>query len=165
VLIFNRSKWVGIERRDGHLVARALLEDQAHGMRVEVHFTLPGLTISRVAGEMPRVPNAECRLALPRLQKAVGLAVEPGLTAKVDTQVGRPGCPHLANLLLECAHAAIHGLMALQVDAAQEQADQRTAAAELVERCLRDIPLLEGGCLAFRPGSALDADVLDRTLA
>lgn len=156
---FSRNKFIGIGRSaKGNFVARSLLEDNVHGMSIEVEFRSGDLEIVRVSGEMARVPNVECSQALGVLQRAVGLGVRPGLTAAVDELIGRQGCPHLANLLLECCHGVIQGTLGAVVqDSRQSQdgLDWDGITATWLER----FPLLQNGCLAYRQGGRLMSSI------
>jgi hypothetical protein len=160
IVPFSRNKFVGVGRLDGDtFLSRALLEDNAHSMAVEVEMRRNDLEIVAVRGYMPRVPNDVCPNAVEVLRNAVGLGLRPGLTAAVDERVGRKGCPHLANLLLEACHGMIQGTLGAEIK------DSRASRATGVEltwdevrgRWLESMPMLRNSCLAYRDDSPLMA--------
>ncbi|MDP2726911.1 MAG: DUF2889 domain-containing protein, partial [Dehalococcoidia bacterium] len=117
VLRFSRNKLLKVSRASqDQLFVRGILEDNAHSMMVELTVQIPQMEIVAVRGEMGRVPNDICPWALDRLQKAVGLRIAKGLTATVDEEIGRQGCPHMGNLLLESCHASIQGMLGVQLE-------------------------------------------------
>ncbi len=142
MLILARNKLVGIETKgDKGFIIKGIFDDRAHNMEVVVE--IEDLTIKSVDGEMKRVPYDYCRNALLRLKEAVGYRIEPGLTLKVDENIGRKGCPHLANLLLECCHALIEGGFAKYID--PREGDIERAKRMWIE----EVPFIKGGCLVY----------------
>jgi hypothetical protein len=142
MLVFARNKIVNIEYKDGKgFIVRAIFDDSAHNMEMVVE--IENLVIKSIEGDMKRVPYNYCKKALLRLKEAIGYRIEPGLTLKVDENIGRRGCPHLANLLLECCHALIEGGIAKYIDL-------RDIDIKRAERLwLQDIPLIKGGCVVY----------------
>lgn len=152
MLILNRCKHVGVEKEEGgRVVAYARLDDLVHGFTLRVEFDKDGLEILSVEGEMSRVPYPYCRGALEALDSAVGLKIERGLTALVDEKVGRRGCPHMANLLLESCHAVIEGSLVPYLLDGERSGDIR---GESARRWLEDNPRIKDTCAAYS-GEAL----------
>jgi predicted metal-dependent phosphoesterase TrpH len=108
MLKFMRNKVVGIERRDEDtLWAYGVLDDDLYGVELEVSIGLSDMVIRSIEGKFKRWTTPECPKAVPVLQKAVGFcAIEEGFSQKVQKNIGRKGCRHFANLLVECCSAA-----------------------------------------------------------
>ncbi|MCL4508246.1 MAG: DUF2889 domain-containing protein [Chloroflexi bacterium] len=155
IVPFSRNKLVGVGRLDKDtFMARALLEDNAHSMAVEVEIRRADFEIVAVRGWMARVPNEMCPHAVAALQGAVGLAVRPGLTAAVDQKIMRHGCPHLGNLLLEACHSVIQGTLGAEIE------DLRAAGEDpnwdqVRGKWLGSMPMLHNSCLAYSAESPL----------
>lgn len=108
MLKFMRNKVVGIERRDEDtLQAYGVLDDDIYAVELEVSISLPDMVIRSIEGRFKRWTTPECPKAVPVLQQAVGFcALEEGFSQKVQKNIGRKGCRHFANLLVECCSAA-----------------------------------------------------------
>jgi len=108
MLKFMRNKTVGIERRDKDtLWAYGVLDDDIYGVELEVSIGLSDMVIRSIQGRFKRWTTPECPKAIPVLQLAVGFcALEEGFSQKVQKKIGRKGCRHFANLLVECCSAA-----------------------------------------------------------
>ena len=108
MLKFMRNKTVGIERRDEDtLWAYGVLDDDIYGVELEVCIGLGDLVIRSIEGRFKRYTTPECPKAIPVLQQAVGFcALEEGFSQKVQKNIGRKGCRHFANLLVECCSTA-----------------------------------------------------------
>jgi predicted metal-dependent phosphoesterase TrpH len=103
-----RNKVVGIERRDADtLSAYGVLDDDIYAVELEVSVGLSDMCIRSVRGRFKRWTTPECPKAVPVLQEAVGFHIlEEGFEQKVQKNIGRKGCRHFANLLLECCATA-----------------------------------------------------------
>ncbi len=155
VLRFSRNKLLKVSRvgRD-ELLVRGILEDNAHSMLVEMTVQVPQMEILTVRGEMSRVPNrGVCDGAIDVLQKAVGMRIQKGLTATVDEVIGRQGCPHLGNLLLEGCHAAIQGMLGVQLE--ESHLNGNSDWDSVRHQWAQSLPFLADSCLAYRDGGPL----------
>lgn len=124
MLTFMRNKVVGIEKGDEHtLVAHGFLDDDIYGLELVVSIGFPERRILSIEGRFNRYTTPECPKAIPVLQQAVGLIVhEEGFAKTVNRAIGRKGCRHFANLLLECcATAAEAARTVMGEDARPEQ--------------------------------------------
>ncbi len=155
VLRFSRNKLLKVVRAAPDLLlVRGILEDNAHGMLVEITVQIPQMEIVGIRGEMSRVPNqGVCELAMDKLQRAVGLRIGKGLTATVDEEIGRQGCPHLGNLLLESCHAAIQGMLGVQLE--ESHLHDHSDWDAVRRRWAQSLPFLPNSCLAYRDGGPL----------
>jgi predicted metal-dependent phosphoesterase TrpH len=108
MLKFMRNKVVGIERKDEDtLQAYGVLEDDIYAVELEVSIGLSDMVIRSILGRFKRWTTPECPKAIPVLQQAVGFcALEEGFSQKVQKKIGRKGCRHFANLLVECCATA-----------------------------------------------------------
>jgi predicted metal-dependent phosphoesterase TrpH len=114
MLKFVRNKLVSIQRKDEDtLTAHGVLEDDIYGLEVDVTLSLSDLKILSIEGKWGRTENSECPRAIPFLQEAVGLRMDEGFSRRVNKTVGRKACPHFANILLECCHAARDAAMVI----------------------------------------------------
>ena len=61
--------------------------------------------ILKIEGEMKRYTNYVCPQAVPVLQTAVGVSLrEEGWDRRVMKEIGRQGCEHFAEIIIECGH-------------------------------------------------------------
>ncbi|MFZ5633150.1 MAG: DUF2889 domain-containing protein [Bacillota bacterium] len=149
MLGFSRTKWVGVERpAQDVFLAHGILEDHIYGMEIDVRVKAPEFEITSIEGKMRRITTPECPKAVPVLQSAVGLRLDdPGLVGTVNRKVGREGCRHFANLLLECCDAILR--CALFERWPEESKKGRTREGFLKER-LREMTFLKNSCMIFR---------------
>jgi predicted metal-dependent phosphoesterase TrpH len=122
MLDFARNKIVSIYRKDKDtLMAHGLLEDDIYGLEIDVALSLSHLEILSIEGKWRRVENSECPRAVPFLQEAVGFRMGEGFSQKVNKVIGRKACPHFANILLECCHAAKDAAMVIRGETEKAQ--------------------------------------------
>ena len=155
VLRFSRNKLLKVARAgQDKLFVRGILEDNAHSMLVEMTVRIPEMEIVSVRGEMSRVPNdGICAVAVEKLQRAVGMRIGKGVTSTVDEEIGRQGCPHLGNLLLEGCHAAIQGMLGVQLEESHLHGVSDWDAVRY--RWAQSLPFLANSCLAYRDAGPL----------
>ena len=148
MLGFSRTKWVGIERPEADIyLAHGILEDLIYGMEIDVAIRAPEYVITSIEGRMRRVTSPECPKALAVLQNAVGLRLtDAGLISRVNRRVGREGCRHFANLLLECCDAVIRCSLYEKWTGGSTGDDQ--SREEYLKERLEDLPFLKGSCRA-----------------
>jgi predicted metal-dependent phosphoesterase TrpH len=108
MLTFMRNKVVGVERRDEEtLWVYGVLDDDIYAVELEVSVGLSDMLIRSIRGRFKRWTTPECPKAIPVLQEAVGVHIlEEGFEQKVQKNIGRKGCRHFANLLVECCATA-----------------------------------------------------------
>jgi predicted metal-dependent phosphoesterase TrpH len=108
MLTFMRNKWVGVERWDEEtLWVYGVLDDDIYGVELETSIRLPDMVIQSIQGRFKRWTTPECPKAIPVLREAVGFhLLEEGFDQKVQKNIGRKGCRHFANLLVECCATA-----------------------------------------------------------
>ena len=104
MITFKRSQLIGAEFIGDDLVRfNGIQEDHIYGMEVQLEVSLSDGVIRQVSGEMKRYTTAVCPEAVPVLQKALGLSLrEEGWDATVMREIGRQGCEHFAEIIIEC---------------------------------------------------------------
>lgn len=109
MLSFSRNKIVGVEQtRQDVLHAHGVLDDNVYGMELDVDVKLPELEIISIQGNYRRYTTPECPKAIPQLQNAIGFCiVDQEFSRKVHRLVGKAGCTHFANLLVECGDSIL----------------------------------------------------------
>lgn len=149
MLAFSRTKWVGVEKPapDTYL-AHGILEDNIYGLALDVSVKTPEYRITAIKGEMRRITTPECPRALAVLDRAVGLHLdEPNLISLINRRIGREGCRHFANLLLECCDAILRCAFFEHRAKAQKQGiDPEKYAAVHLPR----VPALQNSCLVLK---------------
>mgnify|MGYP006280871829 FL=1 len=124
MLGFQRSKRVGIWTEGVHrLVAHGILEDDIYGLEVRMVVDPATREIRSVKGWWNRWTAPDCPLAVERIQDAVGVSIDdPDLARRLQKTVGRKGCRHFANILIECCHTAREAIDLLRYEKARESA-------------------------------------------
>ncbi|MBI5604413.1 MAG: DUF2889 domain-containing protein [Deltaproteobacteria bacterium] len=104
MISFQRSQIVGAEFVDDNTIRfNGIQEDHIYGMEISLEVRIEDGKILKIDGNMKRYTNLVCPQAVPVLQSAVGLSLrEPGWDKRVMREVGRQGCEHLAEILIEC---------------------------------------------------------------
>ncbi|MFZ5644438.1 MAG: DUF2889 domain-containing protein [Bacillota bacterium] len=145
MLGFSRTKWVGIERPEPNIyLVHGMLEDLIYGMELDIQVKSPELEIASIEGRMRRVTTPECPGAMPVLQNAVGLRLDdPEFVSKINRRVGREGCRHFANLLLECCDAVIRCALYERLQGVPKDSRGRE---DYLKGRLEDMQFLKGSC-------------------
>ncbi|OAT81308.1 DUF2889 domain-containing protein [Desulfotomaculum copahuensis] len=149
MLAFSRTKWVGVEKPapDTYL-AHGVLEDNIYGLELDVTVKTPEYKITSAAGKMRRFTTPECPRAVPVLQEAIGVCLtEANLISLVNRRIGREGCRHFANLLLECCDAILRcAFFERWAEAKKQGIDPGDYAKERLPL----VPALKNTCLALK---------------
>jgi predicted metal-dependent phosphoesterase TrpH len=127
-----RNKVVGIERRDADtLWAYGVLDDDIYAVELEVSVGLSDMLIRSVRGRFKRWTTPECPKAIPVLQEAVGFHIlEEGLGQRVQKNIGRKGCRHFANLLLECCATAEKAAAMIRGEKGEKVREEKSGVEE-----------------------------------
>ena len=104
MITFNRSQVIGAEFPDEETVRfNGILEDHIYAMEINMDVRLADGEILAIEGMMKRYTNFVCPQALPVLQTAVGISLrEQGWDRRVMKEIGRLGCEHFAEIIIEC---------------------------------------------------------------
>ena len=107
MLKFSRTKLIGIHRLDtDQLGIHGVLDDDIYSIEVDVTVRTTDLTIVSARGRWLRDTTPDCHRALPVIGEAEGLAIDAHVAQTIHKTIGRRGCRHFANLLIECCDAA-----------------------------------------------------------
>lgn len=150
VLSFCRNKVVGVELIDENvLAAHGVLEDYIYAMEIDVRVRLPEFEIVEIGGKMHRFTTPVCEQSVPKLQNAVGMRLfEEEFNRKIHRVVGKEGCTHFANLLVECCDAIV------QTATYSEWRElKRTGVVlgkgEYLKGKLESMPILRDSCMVY----------------
>ncbi len=128
MLGFQRTKRVSIwTEGPQRLLAHGILDDDIYGLEVRVVVDPSTREIRSVEGWWNRWTTPDCPLAAERLQDAVGVRIDrEGLARTLQRSVGRVGCRHYANILIECCHTAREALDVLRYEQARAHRTEMT---------------------------------------
>jgi len=129
MITFNRSQIIGAEFIDEETVRfNGIQEDHIYGMEINMDVRIDDGEILKIEGNMKRYTNFVCPQAVPVLQTAVGLSLrEEGWDRTVMREIGRKGCEHFAEIVIECGRCLNQALLsrdlytALKEDPALDQ--------------------------------------------
>ena len=146
ILTFSRSKVVGVEHRDKNtFLAHGILDDNIYSMEIDVEVKLPNFEITSIEGLMKRVSTEGCEKAIPKLQEAVGMRIDDEeFPRTVRRVIGRGGCTHFANLLLECCDSIVWTAAYGEWDKALKKGISK---AVFKEKMLERVPMLKESCI------------------
>ncbi len=107
MLKFARNKIVDVSLKDMDTFAvHGILDDDIYSVELDLEIRIADLEILSIVGRWHRWTTPGCPRAIQPLQEAVGFRIgEEGFGPKVHKVIGRKGCRHFANLLLECCHS------------------------------------------------------------
>jgi predicted metal-dependent phosphoesterase TrpH len=107
MLKFARNKVIGVTRKDADTLSiHGVLDDDIYGLEIDLCVGIKDLQFLSIAGKWNRWTTPECPGAIPFLQEAKGFYIDEEIGNKINKTVGRKGCRHFANLLIECCYAA-----------------------------------------------------------
>lgn len=123
MISFNRSQVVGAEFPDSDIVRfNGIQEDHIYGMEVNMEVRITDGEILKVDGNMKRYTTPVCPDAIPVLQTAVGKSLrEEGWERKIMKEIGRKGCEHFAEIIIECGHCFDQALRSRDLSLALEK--------------------------------------------
>ena len=101
---FQRNQLIGAEFIDEDTLRfNGIQEDHIYGMEISMDVRISDGNILKIDGNMKRYTNFVCPQAIPILQTAVGLSLrESGWDKQVMREIGRKGCEHFAEIVIEC---------------------------------------------------------------
>ena len=104
MITFNRSQLVGAEFPDDDIIRfNGIQEDHIYGMEISMDVRIADGEILAIQGLMKRYTNPVCPTAVPVLQTAVGISLrEAGWDSRIMREIGRKGCEHFAEIIIEC---------------------------------------------------------------
>jgi hypothetical protein len=149
MITFSRTMLVGAEFLDETAVRfHGILEDHIYAMEIQMDVSIPDGVVTAIDGEMKRYTNPVCPKAVDVLQQAVGVSLrEEGWASRIYREIGRKGCQHFAEILIECGRCLDQARMAhdlTPIIATNPAASTR----ELAKAWLREHPEAKGSCMA-----------------
>ena len=104
MITFNRSQLIEAEYPDADTIRfNGVQQDHIYSMEINMDVRIADGQILAIEGLMKRYTNFVCPQALPVLQSAVGLSLrEEGWDRRVMREIGRLGCEHFAEIIIEC---------------------------------------------------------------
>jgi hypothetical protein len=123
MISFNRSQIVSAEFPDSDTVRfNGILEDHIYGMEINMEVRIKDGEILKLEGNMKRYTNFVCPQAIPVLQTAVGKSLrQKGWESQVMKEIGRKGCEHFAEIIIECGHCLDQAVLSRDLSLALEQ--------------------------------------------
>jgi len=149
MITFSRSSLVGAEFLDDDIVRfHGVQEDHIYDMEIQVDVRIPDGEILNIKGWMKRYTTPVCPKAVDVLQTAVGMSLrEEGWDSRIMREIGRKGCEHFAEILIECGRCLDHAQIArdfygpIMQDPAMDQ-------YEFTRNWVKEHPKVQGSCLA-----------------
>ncbi len=104
MISFNRTQVIGAGFSDDETITfNGIQEDHIYGMEITMDVRISDGVIQKIEGNMKRYTNFVCPQAIPVLQTAVGLSLrEDGWDRTIMREIGRKGCEHFAEIVIEC---------------------------------------------------------------
>ncbi len=107
MLTFARNKLVSVTGKDRDTLSiHGVLDDDIYGLEIDLDVSLKERTLLAVSGKWNRYTTPECRRAIDFIQEMTGERIDETIAQRIDKNLGRKGCRHFANLLIECCYAA-----------------------------------------------------------
>ncbi len=106
MITLNRSHVISAEFPDEETVRfNGIQEDHIYSVEIKMDVRIADGEILTIEGIMKRYTNFVCPQAVPVLQIAVGMSLrEEGWDRRVMKEIGRKGCEHFAEIIIECGH-------------------------------------------------------------
>ena len=139
MITFNRSQVIEAECPDDEIVRfNGHQIDHIYSMEINMDVRLSDGEILAIEGFMKRYTNFVCPQAMPVLQSAVGMSLrEEGWDRRIMKEIGRRGCEHFAEIIIDCGHSFDQARLSKALWQALE-ADPDLNQAEFMETWLAD---------------------------
>ncbi|GAG52333.1 unnamed protein product, partial [marine sediment metagenome] len=104
MISFSRSQVVGAEFLDEETIRfNGIQEDHIYSMEIQMEVHATDGEVLAIKGNMKRYTNFVCPRAVNVLQAAVGMSLrEDRWESKIMREIGRKGCEHFAEIVIEC---------------------------------------------------------------
>jgi hypothetical protein len=104
MITFNRSQIITAEFPEAETVRfNGTQVDHIYSMEINMDVCMADGEILAIEGLMKRYTNFVCPQAVPVLQTAVGMSLrEEGWERRIMKEIGRKGCEHFAEIIIEC---------------------------------------------------------------
>lgn len=150
MLSFSRSKIVGVECPDENtFLAHGVLDDYIYSLELDLEVKLPDFEITSAQGRWKRYTTPECPKALMKLRDVVGWRIfDQDFARRVRRAVGKEGCTHFANLLLECCDGIVQAATYREWSELKEKGSVPQKEKYLKKK-FQTIPGLASSCLVY----------------
>jgi hypothetical protein len=141
MITFNRSQLVGAEFPDVDTIRlHGIQEDHIYGMEIRMDVRIADAEILAIQGTMKRYTNPVCPAAVPVLQTAVGISLrEEGWDHRIMREIGRMGCEHFAEIIIECGRCFDQARLSKEMSEAL-QSDPNLDQEKFVETWVEEHP-------------------------
>ena len=149
MITFSRSSLVGAEFPDENTVRfHGVQEDHIYDMEILFDVRISDGEILSIKGWMKRYTTPICPKAVDVLQTAVGMSLrEDGWDSRIMREIGRKGCEHFAEILIECGRCLDQACMSRDMYGPVMQ-DPAMDQYELTGSWVKEHPVLKGTCMA-----------------
>ena len=141
MITLNRSHVISAEFPDEQTIRfNGIQDDHIYSMEITMDVRIADGEILAIGGKMKRYTNSFCPQAEPVLQTAVGMSLrEEGWERRVMKEIGRKGCEHFAEIMIECGHCLDQARMSQAMWEALEK-DPGTDQQAFVQNWLDEHP-------------------------
>lgn len=146
MITLNRSHVISAEFPDEETVRfNGIQEDHIYSVEIKMDVHITDGEILTIEGIMKRYTNFVCPQAVPVLQTAVGISLrEEGWDRRVMKEIGRKGCEHFAEIIIECGHCLDQARLSKAVWEALE-ADPNLDQAQFIQTWIDEHAEIELG--------------------
>ena len=122
MLKFSRNKLISAVRESHDtLKIHGVLDDDIYSLQIDMLLSIDDLKILSVNSRWNRWTTPECQRAEAVLSQAAGFKIKEGIEDKIHKIIGRKGCRHFANLLIECCDSAKKAVLITRWDDAKKE--------------------------------------------
>ncbi len=149
MITLSRSQLVGAEILNEETIRfNGIQEDHIYGMEIEMDVRIPDGHILAIKGWMKRYTIPLCPRAVDVLQDALGMNLrEDNWEQKMMRTIGRKGCQHFAEIIIECGRCLDQALMARDLEEALKE-DPALDQESFIEKWVEKHPEITNACLA-----------------
>ena len=146
MISFNRSQVIGAEFPDDETIRfNGTQEDHIYAMEINMDVRISDGEILAINGVMKRYTNFMCPEAVPVLQTAVGISLrEEGWDRRVMREIGRKGCEHFAEIVIECGRCLDQARMSKDLSKALEK-DLNLDQEQFIQTWIEEHPDIQLG--------------------
>ena len=146
MISFNRSQVIGAEFPDDETIKfSGTQEDHIYAMEINMDVRITDCEIVAINGVMKRYTNFVCPEAVPVLQTAVGISLrEEGWDRRVMREIGRKGCEHFAEIVIECGRCLDQALISKEISEALEK-DPNLDQEQFIQTWIEEHPDIQLG--------------------
>jgi len=146
MISFNRSQVIGAEFPDDETIRfNGTQEDHIYAMEINMDVRTADGEILAIDGVIKRYTNFMCPEAIPVLQTAVGISLrEEGWDRRVMREIGRKGCEHFAEIVIECGRCLDQALISKKLSEALDK-DPNLDQEQFIQTWIEEHPDIQLG--------------------